>query len=178
MTSRRAGATKSPKYSRSAPLPPTAAAAAAAAAKEAQTPEGQQALQEAQQGLQSVAQTAGQQLQGVWNAITPTQPVYPGTVIPRSFQLVTSNGSVWVHGNATKHLAEYVTSMLGRGVNPELVKVATQTQLQSLQAAVQGAIAQGVPYGQLINVGGWELKFGAPAAAGQLPALIHALPNP
>ncbi|WP_367305222.1 hypothetical protein [Burkholderia multivorans] len=33
----------------------------------------------------------------------------------------------------------------------------------------------GVPYNQLIKVGGWELKFSPPRQPGQLPALIHAL---
>jgi filamentous hemagglutinin len=55
------------------------------------------------------------------------------------------------------------------------VKVATQAQLASLQAAVRQVLASGVKYDQLIRVGGWELKFGAPPNAGQLPVLFHAL---
>lgn len=53
---------------------------------------------------------------------------------------------------------------------------ATQAQLSSLQAAVNQALAAGIKYNQLIQIAGWELKFGAPGKAGQLPALIHALP--
>jgi len=112
----------------------------------------------------------------VWDSITPTQPDWEGTVVPRSFELATDNGSVWVHGNATEHMAEYATAMLGRGVSQDLVNMATQAQLTSLQAAVNEAIAGGVPYDQMITVGGWELKFGRPRAPGQLPALIHAMP--
>ena len=48
----------------------------------------------------------------------------------------------------------------------DLVNLASQQQIRSLQAAVQSATANGVPYGQVINVGGWELKFGEPRAAG------------
>lgn len=112
----------------------------------------------------------------VWDFIKATQPVWEGTVVPRSFELATESGSVWVHGNATEHLAEYAASMLRRGVSPGLVNIGTQAQLTSLRAAVGAAIEGGVPYNQLINVGGWELRFAAPRAAGQLPALIHAMP--
>ncbi|RMD65428.1 MAG: hemagglutinin [Planctomycetota bacterium] len=113
----------------------------------------------------------------VWDAVSATQSLYPGTVIPRSFELAVSNNRIWVHGNATEHLAEYATSMLNRGVSRNLVNLASQQQLRSLQAAVQSAIANGIPYGRLINLGGWELKFAVARAADQLPALIHALPR-
>ena len=113
----------------------------------------------------------------VWDSVKATQPLYEGTAIPRSFELATGNGKVWVHGNATEHMAEYATSMLNRGVSPSMVNMGTQAQMTSLQSAVNAATANGVQYGKLLNVGGWELKFGAPQQAGQLPALIHALPR-
>jgi RHS repeat-associated protein len=113
----------------------------------------------------------------VWDSVKATQPLYEGTAIPRSFELATGNGKVWVHGNATEHMAEYATSMLNRGVSPSLVNMGTQAQMTTLQSAVNAATANGVQYGKLLNVGGWELKFGAPQQAGQLPALIHALPR-
>jgi hypothetical protein len=111
----------------------------------------------------------------VWDSIKPTQPVYEGTVIPKSFELKTANGTIWVHGNATEHLAEYAMANLNRGVSTGLVNAGTQAQLTSLQAAVEQATAKGIQYGKLLNVGGWELKFAPPRQAGQLPALIHAL---
>nr|WP_258526873.1 RHS repeat-associated core domain-containing protein [Enterobacter cloacae] len=44
----------------------------------------------------------------VWDDINPTQSNYPGTVIPKSFEMTLPNGQrVWVHGNATEHMAEY-----------------------------------------------------------------------
>jgi filamentous hemagglutinin len=42
---------------------------------------------------------------------------------------------------------------------------------------VKLATANGIPYGRIVQVGGWELKFAGPRAAGQLPSLIHALPR-
>lgn len=111
----------------------------------------------------------------VWDAVKATQPAYRGTAIPRSFELRTDAASVWVHGNATEHLAEYAVAMLNRGVARDLVNLASQQQIRSLQAAVGAATEAGVPYGKIVNVGGWELKFARPRAEGQLPALIHAL---
>ncbi len=126
-------------------------------------------------GLSSAA-SLGSRSATVWSSIKATQPVYAGTVIPRSFELTTSAGKVWVHGNATEHMAEYATAMLGRGVNPQLVQVGSQVQLNSLKAAVDAASRGGMEYGKVIRTGGWELIFAAPREAGQLPALKHALP--
>ena len=112
----------------------------------------------------------------VWGSIEATQPVHAGTVIPRSFELAGGGAKVWVSGNGTKHIAEYATAMLQRGVSPNLVNVASQVQLSSLQAAVAAATKEGVVLDKIIRVAGWELKFAAPRQAGQLPALIHALP--
>jgi filamentous hemagglutinin len=113
----------------------------------------------------------------VWDSITATQPTYPGSVIPQSFEMSLPNGqSVWVHGNATEHMAEYA-QMVANNNPPEVVRLTTQQQLSSLQSAVNTATQGGVPYNQLLNVGGWELKFAPPRQPGQLPALIHALPT-
>jgi filamentous hemagglutinin len=113
----------------------------------------------------------------VWDAVEATQPVYEGTVIPRSFKLTAGESRVWVHGNATEHMAEYAASMLNRSVSSDMVSLGSQQQIRSLQAAVEAATANGVPYGKLIEIGGWELKFAAPRAADQLPVLFHALPR-
>ncbi|WP_348638402.1 hypothetical protein [Paraburkholderia sp. D15] len=113
----------------------------------------------------------------VWDSIVATQPVYPGSVLPKSFELVLENGqSVWVHGNATEHIAEYA-QMIAKNNPPEIVRLATQQQLESLEGAVNTVTKDGVPYNQLINFNGWELKFAPPRQAGQLPVLIHALPT-
>jgi hypothetical protein len=109
----------------------------------------------------------------VWDAIKATQPLYKGSLIPRSFELTTGNGRFWVHGNATEHFAEYAA---GRAVNgtPEAVRMATQAHLTSFQTAVNAAAQQGITYGQMMNVGGWELVFQPARQAGQLPTITHA----
>ena len=93
----------------------------------------------------------------------------------RSFTMSGGNGSVWVHGNATEHIAE---AMAGKAVThtPEAVRMMGQARLTSLQAAVDDVMGADVEYGKMYNVGGWELQFGAPREAGQLPVLFHALP--
>jgi hypothetical protein len=125
-------------------------------------------------GLASLGRLAnGSRL--VWGSIKATQPVYQGTVVPRSFEIATGVGKFWVHGNGTKHLAEYATTMLNRGVNPNLVNVASQVQLTSLQAAMAAASKQGIVYNQVMKVGGWELIF-SKLPTDKLPVLKHALP--
>lgn len=114
----------------------------------------------------------------VWDAIKATQPLYEGTLIPRSFELATENGNVWVHGNATEHLFEYAHGLFEKGVSQDAVNMATQAQLKSLQSAVSSVTAQGLNYGKNYEIGGWQLQFAAPREAGQLPALIHAQPLP
>ncbi len=111
----------------------------------------------------------------VWAGIKATQPVYAGTVVPRSFELTAGATKVWVHGNGSKHIADHATALLARGVSPNLVNVGSQVQLASLQAAVAAAGKQGIVYEKLVNVGGWDLIFSAPRAAGLLPVLKHAL---
>jgi hypothetical protein len=112
----------------------------------------------------------------VWDDIKSTQPNYPGSVIPKSFEMVLPNGKkVWVHGNATEHMAEYAQH---KAVNytPDAVRLASQQQLRSLQEALNSATKNGIEYNKLITIGGWELKIMQSRKVGELPALIHALP--
>jgi RHS repeat-associated protein len=113
----------------------------------------------------------------VWDRIKPTQDVWPGTEIPRSFELTTHGGQrVWVHGNATEHVAERVIGANGPGMRLELGRVVQQSELTSLEAAVDAATRGGVHFDEIIRIGGWELKFARPRNPRQLPALIHAFP--
>jgi hypothetical protein len=118
---------------------------------------------------------AGNRNDTVWGMITPTQPVWDGTDIPRSFIMNTAGGDVWVHGNATEHLADYVYGLQGEGLRPNAIEIRTQGLLTSFQAAVSDAMSQGMPYGQMTTVGGWELVLQPPRQAGLLPAITHAL---
>lgn len=112
----------------------------------------------------------------VWDAIKATQPVYKGSILPRSFEIATPSGKrFWVHGNATEHMAEFLK---GKAVdfNPAYIKLVTQEQLRSLQAALEGVSTGPFLYDEMLYIGRWELKIGAPKAAGQLPTIYHALP--
>lgn len=71
----------------------------------------------------------------VWDDIAPTQTNYQGSVLPKSFELTTTNGKVWVHGNATEHIAEIIQNR-AQFYTPDAVRLATQQQLRSLQSAV------------------------------------------
>lgn len=111
----------------------------------------------------------------VWDSIAATQSNYLGTDLPRSFTLAVDGTSIWVHGNATEHIAEYLAGLASRGATQAQIDIATQAQLTSLRAAVSAATDQGLVYNDVVDVGGWELIFRAPRVPGQLPALTHAL---
>ncbi|WP_230202199.1 VENN motif pre-toxin domain-containing protein, partial [Serratia marcescens] len=67
----------------------------------------------------------------VFDSIKGTQPVYPGSVIPKSFEMSLPNGQkIWVHGNATEHMAEYAASKAVTQT-PEAVRLASQEELRS-----------------------------------------------
>uniref|UniRef100_UPI0035CD1983 hemagglutinin repeat-containing protein n=1 Tax=Serratia plymuthica TaxID=82996 RepID=UPI0035CD1983 len=109
----------------------------------------------------------------VFDSIKGTQPVYPGSVIPKSFEMTLPNGQkVWVHGNATEHMAEYAASKAVTNT-PEAVRLASQTELRSFQAALDTATKNGMSYGR-ITVDGWQLEIKPPRAVGELPTVIHA----
>jgi hypothetical protein len=113
--------------------------------------------------------------QTVWARIRATQPVYEGTPIPRSFELETAYGRVWVHGRATRHIAEEVQRMLQEGIRPDIVNLAAQARLTSLYVAVEQAIQErGIRYFTRMVVNGWELEFRPPRIPGGLPEITHA----
>ena len=112
----------------------------------------------------------------VWDSIKSTQPYYPCSVIPKSFEMTLPNGQkVCVHGNATEHIAEYA-KFKAKNYTPKAVRLSSQQQLNSLQSALNTATKNGVKYNELITIDGWELKLAPPKKLGDLPAVIHAQP--
>lgn len=74
---------------------------------------------------------------GVWNDITPIQPNYPGTALPRSFVIKADGETLWVHGNATEHLAEYLIKQANTGHSQESTKLVAQIMLYDMQLSVK-----------------------------------------
>ncbi|MCX4883529.1 DUF6531 domain-containing protein [Streptomyces sp. NBC_00847] len=105
----------------------------------------------------------------VWSRISATQPAYAGTVLPKSFNLLTASGrTIWVHPNATKHIAEEI---MHNGFSRNLK---TEELLVGLARAVDGATMNGVQYGRRVLSQGWELIIAAPRSVGDNPVLKHA----
>lgn len=82
---------------------------------------------------------------------------------------------VYVHGNATEHIAEYA-KFKAKNYTPKAVRLSSQQQLNSLQGALNTAAKNGVKYNKLITIDGWELKLAPPRKLGGLPAVIHTRP--
>ena len=93
-----------------------------------------------------------------------------GTMIPKSFELAVGVRKFWVHPNATKHMAEFLTNGAMRSS-----AMSSQGMLTSFHAAVQAAMNSGIQYGKMMNVGGWELIFSAARSGHAFPVIKHAL---
>ncbi|MGW6506541.1 RHS repeat-associated core domain-containing protein [Streptomyces niveus] len=104
----------------------------------------------------------------IFDNISPTQPNYQGTVLPRSFNMSTSSGkTIWVHGNASKHIEEELRKS---GFSKSLK---TEQLLVSLWRSVDAATVDGIQYGRHVKSNGWELII-VPAKGGGNPVLKHA----
>ncbi|ATD58132.1 hypothetical protein BTM21_10435 [Clostridium chauvoei] len=114
---------------------------------------------------------AGNASKTVWDNIKITQPMYDGTKIPKSFELIVGGEKFWVHPNGTKHMVEYIT----RDPMSHGMPINSQTLLSSFQNSVSGAVKKGVKYDEIMNVGNWELIFSKPRGEGLLPVIKHAV---
>lgn len=108
----------------------------------------------------------------VWNDITATQNNYTNTVLPVSFSIQTTVGNYWVHGNATKHMYEELSS--GRGSHAQDPGLYTQLMLADFQASVNKAISSGIKYGKTVREGNWELNIVKPRKGRKYPVIKHA----
>ncbi|WP_437728376.1 DUF6972 family protein [Sorangium sp. So ce861] len=107
----------------------------------------------------------------VWDAIRSTADNHPNTELPTNFELDAGGASFWVHPNATKHMAKWIT----RGSpSPTQANWRTQMLLADFRAAVALAQTQGIELGTTIRVGDWELSF-SQRPDDRLPAIIHAV---
>ena len=110
----------------------------------------------------------------VWDKIKITQPFYPNTTIPKSFELHLKNGKFWVAPNATKHMFEYFrdkAQSFSSSVN-------CQSLLTDFTNSVGMAIEGDIKYNTAITIGKWEFVFSLPRQEGLLPVIHHALYKP
>lgn len=110
----------------------------------------------------------------VWENIKITQPLYEGTKIPKSFELVADGKKFWVHPNGTKHMVEYIT----RDATTHGMPINSQTLLSSFQNSVKNAVKEGIKYEEIMNIDNWELIFSKPRGDGLLPVVKHAVYMP
>ncbi|MTD39949.1 pretoxin [Erwinia sp. CPCC 100877] len=106
----------------------------------------------------------------IYDSIKATQPVIPGTSIPKSFELIVDGKTFWVNPNATKHMGEYLT----RNGLSHSTSEGSQAMLSSLYSAVKDASSQGIKNNEMMQVGRWELVF-SQRPTDPFPVLKHAL---
>lgn len=112
----------------------------------------------------------------VWKNIKATDKMYPGTKIPKSFELTVGKQKFWIAPNATKHMLEYLQDTNGthKKIITHNMPINCQALLSSMQAAVERVISSGVKYDTMIKIGCWEFRFGMPRGEGLLPSIYHA----
>ncbi len=131
----------------------------------------------------------------VWDKILPIGPIRPNTAIPQFFELETKGGKYFVNSNGTKHMEELVVGSKHTKSVPDptkpgkmidvpsntadkvthSVQMRSQAVLDSFAEAVQQAEKQGIKWGEIMNVGPWELIFEKVGKSGPLPVIKHAV---
>lgn len=110
----------------------------------------------------------------VWNKITATDTCYPGTVLPKSFNMSTNNGTMHITPNGTKHMHELLSSKNGlshfKNSDPKLL---TQFLLYNFDHALNTALSNGIKPNELAIAEGWEFKFNK-RKDDLYPAVFHA----
>lgn len=111
----------------------------------------------------------------VWLHVSATQGSYPGTDLPRSFNIHTPQGQMWTHGNATKHIHEAILSLKDdpklKDSNPRLY---TQFIMYDYWKSLGKAVSNGIDYDKKIITGSWEFIFSKPRKPGLNPVIKHA----
>ena len=110
---------------------------------------------------------SGSNYEVIWNKpINATQEMIEGTNIPKSFTIngqYVNGKEVWVHGNATKHMGEYVNSANGSlWVENEL--------MMSFQDAVSQILPNVQSGRNFFYINGWEIGIN-----GDTGVIYHAL---
>lgn len=105
----------------------------------------------------------------------PTAPNYPGTELPRSFIIKTDGGTLWIHGNATEHMAEYLIKQANTGHSQESTKLAAQVMLYDMQQSLGAVTKNGVSYDKILHHGNWDFIISKARNGESYDAVIHAL---
>jgi hypothetical protein len=94
----------------------------------------------------------------IWGRITATQSVRTGTNIPTSFVLDSisvNKNKLWVHGNATKHMQEYILQDKFKMLSNEARGIIEQSMLASFESAIKGLKINSGRH--MYNINGWEI---------------------
>ncbi|MEM9584737.1 MAG: hypothetical protein AAGA08_16625 [Pseudomonadota bacterium] len=97
--------------------------------------------------------------------------------VPESaiFDVNRGAGAIFITPNATKHFDEIAIGALRRGASNDGARILAQVEFDRLNTALQ-IVGPNPTVNQKIFENGFELVFRAPRQAGQLPALVHAIP--
>ncbi|WPP42614.1 RHS repeat-associated core domain-containing protein [Paenibacillus hunanensis] len=105
-----------------------------------------------------------------WNSIRGTQPVIEGTNVPKSFVITglkVNGNEVWVGGNATKHIGEFINSANKKGGGALSENEIMKSFMNAANLASKETLQKG---DNRLFVGGWEIGIN-----GETGVIYHAL---
>ncbi len=106
----------------------------------------------------------------IWNRnVNRTQDLIPNTNIPKSFTLKgvhVKGKEIWVHGNASKHMGEFINSAKGSIITENELMLSFQNSLTSILSKVN-------PGRNFFNINGWEIGIN-----GDTGGIYHDLYKP
>jgi RHS repeat-associated protein len=108
----------------------------------------------------------------VANTVTNAGEMLGNFGIPNFYTYTNGGKSVFVSPHAMKHLVELAAN--GVKLGPDYLKLLGQIHQKALHSSIDDVLSHGaIQYRKMYYSGGHEIMFGAPRAAGELPAVIH-----
>ena len=83
--------------------------------------------------------------------------------------------SLWVHGNATKHMAEYLIKQASTGHTNESTRLSAQIMLYDMQRSLGEVTKVGFTYGRILHHGNWDFIISKARKGEKYDVVIHAL---
>ena len=106
----------------------------------------------------------------VWKNIKPTDKMYPGTKIPKSFEIAIGKQKFWVAPSATKHMKDYII----KNILTHTMPIDSQILLTTFEAAVKQAVTKGIVSRGETIIKSWQFGFDLSKKEGLLPTIYHA----
>ena len=94
--------------------------------------------------------------------------------LPKYAELDVGGGRIFIAPGGTKHFEEDAFGLIRNGISPMAARSRAQAEFEELNQVLRSIGPNPPVTNRAFPESGWELRFGAPREAGQLPVLFHA----